>query len=315
MIICSGAVGLQQANAFELDFTSLAGINGSGASKIRFASTASTDAAGLGGSASFKFTPQTSGTVATGKTFDFVFNGGGIYGDSIGDYATLSGVFKLGNATVSAPTSTIYWKAGYNGNVLAGNTVPTLVGSNGRIAQQSFTETATVTSPTGVNTPVFSIKDHHGAVLTGKVSLDLITDTIVVTYRNAVANVATSTTVSSEGITGNGATSHTGFYVLNMTGLTYSGTEKDLQSLAAGDKVGNVGPGRAELKFGYNSTKSLTNLVSSTAGTGTGKGVNSLNNNGSIRSDANAIPDGGVTVSLLGMALAGAALIKRRMNG
>ena len=86
--------------------------------------------------------------------------------------------------------------------------------------------------------------------------------------------------------------------VLNLTGISYSGSNADLLALASAGSAVNV------LTFQFAPAVSLTELANSS---------HSTSFSGSILTEPQVVPDGGMTVTLLGLALSGLALIRRSL--
>jgi hypothetical protein len=84
---------------------------------------------------------------------------------------------------------------------------------------------------------------------------------------------------------------------VNMTGITYSGTNPDLVALAS------VGSAINTLTFQFTPAVSLSTLKN-------GPGPNSTSFSGNVAT----LPDGGSTVGLLGLALLGVGFIHRRIK-
>jgi hypothetical protein len=82
--------------------------------------------------------------------------------------------------------------------------------------------------------------------------------------------------------------------VVNLTGITYNGSNADLLALASAGSAGNV------LSFQFIPAASLTDLVNS---------PNVTSFSGSL---STSVPDGGATVALLGFALVGLEGLRRK---
>jgi len=306
LVIGLGALGIQQAAAFEMDF----GVVGN--SQLQFNAMNNP----VTGPATFKLLPSTKNQ--PGKGFDFEINnvdGGSNNGSAVGDFGLLTGTFSIAPVTTTAPGNT-HWYITTTGGTGPGN-ITDGSGSPGnpvihstRIAYQDFTETGAVS---GVGT--VQIWDGTGSsshltsanTLTGTATLSNITDEYRVTHANTAANTITSTTFLSDGITGTGPATTSG-YTLNVTGISYGGSQLDLQELAAGNVTGGPGTGRAQFDLAWSfDNKKLVTL------TQVGGGVNKVSYAGHIRSDAHPLPDGGMTLVLLGVALSGAALFRQRL--
>jgi len=286
LMLGAGLFAAQQVSAFELDF----GVVGN--SQMQFNAKDNPTA----GPATLKFNPSTQNNAT--KTFDFQVNAtvGGA-GNAVGDYGTLGGTYAI--APIITTVGNIHYYVATTGTA----TTTVLAGSSGRIAFQDFTETGVVT---GMGT--FTLHDGTGHNLTGTATLSKITDTYEVTYNNNSGNTVHSTSFISNGLTGTGATTGTGV-TLNLTGITYGGTQSDLVSLATGD-LGPDGKGRAELDLTWSfNGRTLTSQTQS------GGGVHRVSYSGHVVSDAHTLPDGGMTLALLGAALSGAAVFKRRLVG
>lgn len=114
---------------------------------------------------------------------------------------------------------------------------------------------------------------------------DISFDTFTLVYKKTGSNLS---------FLGDGVTSMQNF---NITGATYTGRQSDLVALATTG---------ASALFGWNwNTKTLLQMTALNAG------INKVRFKGNINSPAN-VPDGGVTLVLLGFALSGMVLIKRQ---
>jgi hypothetical protein len=82
---------------------------------------------------------------------------------------------------------------------------------------------------------------------------------------------------------------------VNLTGITYTGSNPDLLALATAGSGGNV------LSFQFATVISLADLKS-------GAGGNATSFSGTINSTS--VPDGGLTVGLLGLALVGLSVVR-----
>lgn len=83
---------------------------------------------------------------------------------------------------------------------------------------------------------------------------------------------------------------------VNLTGITYGGSVQDLLDLMGGDNRAS-----ATISFSFLPAKTLAQLKTSVANT-------------SYSGDLASVPDGGLTVSLLGMALASLGVASRRLR-
>lgn len=89
--------------------------------------------------------------------------------------------------------------------------------------------------------------------------------------------------------------------ILNLANISYSGLNSDLIALAAAPT------GSASIQFGFNPAKSLTTLTSGT--------VNfSTTFTGDLVSGSPTVPDGGMTVLLLGAAFLGCGIARRQIS-
>jgi hypothetical protein len=89
---------------------------------------------------------------------------------------------------------------------------------------------------------------------------------------------------------------------VNLTGVTYSGSNLDLQSLAAAGSGSNV------LSFQFAPTVTLDQLAN-------GPGAQKTSFSGSVEYEGPGVPDGGSTLILLGSTLAGIAAIRPFCRG
>jgi hypothetical protein len=89
--------------------------------------------------------------------------------------------------------------------------------------------------------------------------------------------------------------------VLNLSGIAYAGTELDLIAL----RDAQAGSGSDVVTFQFRPGKSLTAL------TANGK-INSTSFSGTLQ--ATPVPDGGLTLSLLGVALMGVEGLRRKLK-
>ena len=88
---------------------------------------------------------------------------------------------------------------------------------------------------------------------------------------------------------------------VNLTGITYGGSNLDLLALAAAGSGNNV------LSFQFAPTVSLEELRN-------GPGPHKTSFSGSVDFPSGAVPDGGSTLILLGLAVAGVAAIRPRIS-
>lgn len=110
-------------------------------------------------------------------------------------------------------------------------------------------------------------------------------DTITLVYKKAGSKI----TYLADGVSS--------MQNFNITGATYTGREEDLVALATTGASATLG-------WSWN-TKTLLQMTALNAG------INKVSFSGNIDSPAN-VPDGGVTLVLLGFALSGMVLIKRQ---
>jgi len=275
-LVCAS---LQSASAFEIQFN---GLTGTGATQMQFVQPTTNTTTHVFTPGSVSFTTRTTGTVATGKNSQWQENSvNGGPGDSINDYGSVTGSYSVGYGSYSAST--------------------TVLSTSGATVKIQVTENIGVSGTGGLK-----IRDASGVFLTGNAVMSTLTDTYTC-FSNRTTHAISGLTVGSIGFTGNGAPTTSGLN-LNVTGIQYAGSQQDLQILANGDKVG--GKGRAQLSFawtaGGSTLKSLAGMVSNTGAT-----TKTLVFSGDIQSDAHPIPDGGMTITLLGVAFTGIALVRR----
>jgi len=286
MAVGLGLAAVQSASAFQMDFSSIPSTTGANKQGgfLQFTGATSSSAA----SVTF-LNAGNLNTTAPGYQFKIsAVNGGNLNGSAVGDVGKLGGTFTVTHysATTNAAPNTAFW-----------DPVTKLKPKNVVV-----TETVTVTG-----TGSLTIKDHAGLFLTGSATLDNLTDTFTAKASNSSTPTLSALTYTSTGFTGNGPVSQGG-YQLNVTGMTYSGTEADLISLAAGDRPGPLGHGRAQLGYTWQIPPVGGSLLALTK---LNAGIHKETFSGSIQSDAHPIPDGGVTLALLGAALSGVALVRR----
>lgn len=285
MVFLGGALAVvQSASAFQINFASIAAATGANKSggQLQFcgatASTAATVSFLNAGSAN-----------PTAPGYQFLISsvdGGNGVGSAAGDVGKVSGSFAVTQysaTTNAAANNTAWWDTAH--------TKPKKV---------VVTESITVS---GAGT--LTIKDHNGNLLSGTATLNNLTDTF--TANASSAGVLSSIAYTSTGVTGSGAPTTSG-YQLNITGITYSGTEQDLISLASGDRPGPLGNGRAQLIYTWQTPPVGGSLLALTK---LGAGIHKENFTGNISSDAHKIPDGGMTLVILGMSISGVALLRR----
>jgi len=220
----------------------------------------------------------------------------------------------VGTATVGFANSTSGAGTGYQFSINASSSLGAdSVGDLGKLAGTftvaSFGATTNITSPGHVSVTetigltgsgTLTIKDHNGVNLTGTVTLDNLTDTYNGT--GVPGGPVSGIHFTSNGFTGSGATGNGGV-ILNITGISYAGTEADLLEFVNDDT------NRGQLAYAWQippvSSLDLKDL------TKVGAGTHSQTFSGSLQVQA-AAPDGGLTVALLGAALSGVALLKRK---
>jgi len=240
---------------------------------------------GVVGNSQLRFTGDTfhlkPSTRAGNAGEDFQINQSTGHGDSVLDLGKLVGTF-----TIAPFTSAGGYGTGNN---------KTFYGS-GRIETEDFVETATV-SGTGALTVLGT-----GGSLTGVASFDTITLAFRRTYADTSAHAVTTLAGLSNGITSPGAPTSGSGIQLNLTGLSNTSSQQDLIDFAAG----NGGKGGITITWSFNN-KTLTQL---TAG-----GNQNVSFSGALLNDLPAgVPDGGMTLALLGAALSGVALFRQRKS-
>jgi len=258
-----GALAVQQAHAFELDFAAV------GNSQMVFS-------AAVGGAhpvaASFTYAPST--VVGAGKGFDFQINNtiGGILpttspNSAVGDYGLMTGTFSITTITENPVSQSA------NGTHVETGTVTTSVGAKVILVDKGYNPAL----PGGLAA---------AGNLSHELKANLTFDTITLVYSKSGSHL----TYLADGVSDNAA--------LNMTGASYTGTQIDLIALATQSASITAG-------WSWNS-KTLKQM------TAIGAGNTKVSFDGNIQSNAN-VPDGGMTLVLLGFALSGVMLVKRQM--
>lgn len=93
--------------------------------------------------------------------------------------------------------------------------------------------------------------------------------------------------------------------ILNLSGITYSGSNADLLALA------NAGTGATAVAFQFAPAMSLTELTQALP---SGSLPIASSYNGSVFGEAPTVPDGGSTLALLGVALVGVESLRRKLK-
>jgi len=157
--------------------------------------------------------------------------------------------------------------------VTSGNAAGLLGDISGTFNIGSITTSGGVSSAPVSGSSQFVIHDAANNSLTGTLTMA------------DIVQVGTGSTLNSQG-------------VINLSGLSYNGTNPDLIALAA------AGSGMNVITFQFASPITLQTMASTVLNTSF---------SGSVFTEETQVPDGGATVMLLGLALSGLALVRRTL--
>jgi len=277
MAIGVGMLGIQQAQALQINWSSV------GNAELVFSSAKSGANAA---NAYFSFKHSTQNDASLG--WDFQVNGStqastpnnlGNPDSAVGDYGLFTGKFTI-TSLMETPTS--------------------------QSAPGVHFETASVTASVGAQVIIVD-KGYNGALAGGlnnaanlshEFKATVTFDTIFLAYMKI-----TPTQQNPSGLTfiGDGISSQTPNVTgAGMTGGDYTGTSLDLKALAS--TPSNLSGGWS---FNSKTLQSMTTVHSTVA-------VTSVSDNGNFQTQA-TVPDGGMTLVLLGFALSGVVLMKRQL--